>query len=258
MVTPSYQQGSFIGATISSVVNQRYPKLDYVVQDGQSTDSTADVLSRWSDHGVRSAIESDTGQANAINRGFGRVDGEIMGWLNSDDVLLPGALDAVAEVFATRADVDVVYGHRVIIDEHGSDIGRWIMPPHDTAVLRWADYIPQETMFWRRRLWDDVGGSIDETFRFAVDWDLILRFVDAGATFARIPKFLGGFRVHAAQKTSAKIESTGEAEMMQLRQRSLGRAVDYPEINANVRPYLISASLCHAAWKLGVLRYGGV
>ncbi len=258
MTTPSFEQGEFLDATIASIVGQRHDRLDYVVQDAQSTDSTPDVLDRWTGRGVRAVVEKDGGQANAINRGFGRVEGEIMGWLNSDDLLLPGALQTVASVFASRPDIDVVYGHRIIVDGAGDEIGRWIMPPHESEVLSWADYIPQETMFWRRRVWDEAGGEIDESFRFAVDWDLILRFSDVGATFARIPRFLGAFRVHEQQKTSAQIASTGEAEMMRLRERTLGRPVDYPEIHRHVRPYLATASMYQALWKLGLSLYGRV
>ncbi len=256
MVTPSFEQGDFVDATIASVMRQGYRSLDYVVQDGGSTDSTAAVLDRWGARGVQTVIEADSGQANAINRGFARVDGDVMGWLNSDDLLLPGALAAVADVFAARPDIDVVYGHRIIVDAEGRDIGRWIMPPHDDDILRWADYIPQETMFWRREIWEAAGGEIDESFRFAVDWDLIARFRDAGARFARIPRFLGGFRVHESQKTSAQMASTGEDEMMRLRERMLGRSVGHPEIHGHVRPYLVTASLYQALWKLGLVRYG--
>ena len=95
-----------------------------------------------------------------------------MAYLNSDDLLLPGALPTVAAYFAQHPEVEVVYGHRVVIDEAGDEIGRWVLPPHDDKALRWADYIPQETLFWRRSIWGKSGGRMDETFRFALDWEL--------------------------------------------------------------------------------------
>src|SRR5207302_369335 len=147
--------------------------------------------------------------ANGLNVGFEHATGEIMAYLNSDDVLLPGALNYVANYFREHPEVDVVYGHRVVIDEYDQEIGRWVLPGHDDEVLSWADYVPQETLFWRRRIWEDAGGMIDESFRFAIDWDLLIRFRDAGARMARLPRFLGGFRVHPHQKTSKEMADIG-------------------------------------------------
>ena len=239
--TPSYNQADYLNETIPSVLSQGYPNLDYWVQDGGSTDESAEVLARWAESGLRYEIAPDDGQADAINKGFSQVDGEIMAWINSDDLLLPGSLAAVASVFKENSEVDVVYGHRILIDGDGRDIGRWIMPKHDDEILTWADYIPQETMFWRRSLWEKVGG-LDPSFRFALDWDLILRFRDAGATFHRIPRFLGAFRIHEEQKTSAQIESLGNEEMHKLRTRAKGRPVTDREVWQHTKPYL---SLIH-------------
>lgn len=255
IITPSFNHGRFIERTITSVLNQQYPGLQYIVQDAASTDETLDVLNRYSS--VLAHVESapDTGFGNGINRGFGHATGEIMGWLNSDDLLLPGALSYVGRYFAEHPDVDVVYGHRVVIDEHDAEIGRWVLPPHDSEVLTWADYVPQETLFWRRRIWDKAGGAIDESFRFAIDWDLLLRFREAGATFARLPRFLGAFRVHPHQKTSAEMSSIGIQEMNRLRERCHGRPVLPAEIDRGTRAYLRQHILHHKLYRLGILRY---
>lgn len=238
IVTPSYQQGSFIGRTIQSVVDQGYPALQYFVQDGGSSDSTVAVLKQYEDKLSGWASEKDSGQSQAINLGFAHTDGEIMAWLNSDDLLLPGALYAVADYFNRHPDVDVVYGNRLLIDEDDMEIGRWILPGHDSHVLSWADYVPQETLFWRRRIWEKVGGKIDESFRFAMDWDLLVRFRDAGAKFGHIPQFLGAFRIHERQKTSAAINEIGHQEMNRIRERILGRVPSRKEIRKAVLPYL--------------------
>jgi hypothetical protein len=153
-------------------------------------------------------------------------------------LLLPGALAYVANYFAHHPDVDVIYSHRLIIDEQDREIGRWVLPPHDNEVLSWCDYIPQETLFWRRRVWERIGGRLDASFQFALDWDLILRLSDAGAHFARVPRFLAAFRVHPTQKTTMEIHSRGAAEMRRLRIRSLGRDVTDAEIHAHVRGYV--------------------
>jgi hypothetical protein len=173
-----------------------------------------------------------------------------MAWLNSDDVLFPGALACVADFFARHPDVDVVYGHRVLIDENDREIGRWILPAHEDYVLSWADFVPQETLFWRRSLWERIGGSVDESFRFAMDWDLLLRFRDAGARFRRIPAFLGGFRVHAQQKTTAGISDIGFAEMDRLRERALGRVPTHFEINKAVARYMLRHTAADLRWRL--------
>jgi len=239
IVTPSYQQGAYIERTIRSVLDQRYQNLEYFVQDGGSNDGTVGVLKVYEAQLAGWVSEKDGGQSHAINMGFVKTTGEIMAWLNSDDLLLPGTLQTVAEYFQKHPDVDVVYGNRLLVDERDMEIGRWIMPGHDSDVLSWVDYVPQETLFWRRRIWDQVGGAIDESFRFAMDWDLLVRFRDAGAKFGHIPQFLGAFRIHESQKTSAVINEIGHKEMDRIRERILGRIPASKEIRKAVRPYLV-------------------
>jgi hypothetical protein len=250
LVTPSFRQAPFIERTIRSVIEQGYPDLEYFVQDGGSRDGTVEILERRADRLTGWDSQADTGQSQAINRAFAKTSGEIMAWLNSDDILFPGALCYVADFFAKHPDVDVVYGHRVLIDEEDREIGRWILPPHNDEVLSWADYVPQETLFWRRRIWDKAGGQIDESFRFAMDWDLLLRFRAAGARFERLPRFLGGFRVHAQQKTSAGINEIGFAEMDRLRERALGRVPSRAEITRAVARYLMRHTASDLRWRI--------
>jgi glycosyltransferase involved in cell wall biosynthesis len=220
------------------------------VQDGGSHDGTVEILQRYADRLASWESRPDQGQSQAINLGFARTSGEIMAWLNSDDILLPGTLAYIARYFSRHPEVDVVYGHRIMIDEQDRQIGRWMMPPHDDQVLSWADYIPQETLFWRRRIWDKVGGQVDESFRFAMDWDLIVRFRAAGARFARLPRFMGAFRIHTAQKTSAEISSTGVQEMTRLRERILGRVPPDAEVWSAVQPYLRRHVVTDLLWRI--------
>ena len=158
------------------------PRSEYVVQDGGSTDETVEVLRRYEGSLSRWFSEPDHGQGDAINRGFAHTSGEIMAYLNSDDLLLPGSLAYVAKYFASHPEVDVVYGHRVMIDEHDRQIGSWVLPPHDDEELALLDFVPQETLFWRR---NDLGGTpVDRSIpslRFAIDWDLLLRLREHGA-----------------------------------------------------------------------------
>jgi glycosyltransferase involved in cell wall biosynthesis len=249
VVTPSYQQGRFLDRTIYSVVSQRYPRLEYVVQDGGSSDGTLDVLRQFDHALTRSVSEPDGGQADAINRGFLETTGEIMAWLNSDDLLLPGSLAYVARYFAGHPDVDVVYGNRLLIDENDGQIGTWILPRHDDLALTLADFIPQETLFWRRRAWEAVGGRVDPDFGYALDWDLLLRFRDSGAKMVQLPRYLGAFRVHDDQKTTM-FELLGLDECARLRARVHGRNVSLAEVLERLKPYYLRHLLVHARQRL--------
>jgi GT2 family glycosyltransferase len=244
LVTPSFQQGRFLGRTLYSVFRQQYPRLEYVVQDGGSSDETVEVLRRFDSLLTRWKSEPDNGQADAINLGFQHTTGEIMGWLNSDDLLLPGSLAYVARYFQEHPEVDVVYGHRILIDENDGQIGAWILPRHDDLALTLADFVPQETLFWRRRIWDAAGGCVDARFAFALDWDLLLRFRDAGAKMARVPRYLGAFRVHDRQKTTAA-DHIGIAECSQLRERIHGRVLSMEEVLRGLTPYLKRHIIVH-------------
>ncbi len=257
IVTPSYQQAKYLGATMRSVLDEQ-PGVhcQYVVQDGGSKDGSADLIRAEAQRLHAWSSERDAGQADAIARGFARTSGrpnDVMGWINSDDFYLPGALGYVADYFAQHPEVDVVYGHRIVVDEESREIARWFLPPHDDAVLRLNDFVPQETLFWRRRIWDQVGG-LDRSFHFAIDWDLLLRFSDAGARVVRLPYFLACFRAHAAQKTSAVMHSTGQSEITRLRERTHGRAFPAAEIEGHptLMRYLRRSAFIQFAWSLSI------
>lgn len=217
LVTPSFNQVRFIGKTISSVLEQNYPLLKFVIQDACSKDGTEDVLKSFEDIRIDIRIEPDQGQADALNRGFANSRADIMAYLNSDDLFLPGTLHFVAQYFHDHQSVDVIYGNRLIIDERGMEIGRWILPGHDPRVLSFVDYLPQESMFWRRRIWERVGSKFDVGLQFALDWDLILRFLEAGAVFHHVPELFGVFRAHSGQKSQANFLTCGAKEMAAVR-----------------------------------------
>jgi hypothetical protein len=250
LVTPSYNQGAFIRAAIDSVLAQGYPGLSYLVMDGGSRDETRRILAGYGDR-VAWVSEPDGGQADAINKAFAQTRGEIMGWLNSDDFLLPGTLAHVGRFFRDHPGVDIVYGHRIIVDEAGREVGRWVLPAHDPAALALTDYIPQETMFWRAAVWQRVG-PLDTGFHYAMDWDFVLRATRAGFRFRRLPCFLGCFRVHAAQKTAQSFALAGE--MDRLRQAQFGRPVPPAEISRGLRAYQLRQIACDWGYRLGLLR----
>ena len=276
IVTPSYQQARYLEKTMRSVLEQEVP-VEYVVQDGGSTDGSTALIEQFakkygpssspqphtsrltpssSSHLAAWTSAPDGGQADAIAQGFAKTSGgpdDVMAWINSDDFYLPGALAGVADYFAAHPEVDVVYGHRIVVDEDSREIARWFLPAHDDEVLRLNDFVPQETLFWRRRIWDKVGG-LDTSFHFAVDWDLLLRFSAAGAKIVRLPWFLACFRAHAAQKTAAVMHSTGQREITLLRERTQGRPYPAHELEQNpvLLRYLRRSAFLEFLWRFGI------
>lgn len=265
IVTPSYQQAGYLGETMRSVLAQE-ADVEYVVQDGGSTDGSAGLIDRFATESASTpagrpritawASARDGGQADAIAQGFARTSGgpdDVMSWINSDDFYLPGALTFVADYFARHPEVDVLYGNRIVVDEASMEIARWFLPPHDLEVLRLNDFIPQETLFWRRRVWDRVGG-LDTSFHFALDWDLLLRLQAAGAHIVHVPYFLACFRSHAAQKTAAFMHNTGQQEITRLRERTHGRAFPAHEIEGHplLMRFLRRSAFLEFLWKAGI------
>ena len=213
IVTPSYNQAKFVGWTARSVFLQRYPNLEYILMDGGSTDGTMDVLKPYADRFAYLVSERDKGQSDAISRGFGRATGEILGYLNSDDMLSPGTLSFVAKFFRDHPDVDAVYSHRCTVDENNKVLWYWLLPEHDDWYMSRWDLIPQETCFWRRRLFDKVG-NVDPSYRFAMDYDLFVRFMQAApGRMKRLDRFLGVFREHGEAKTSTLMQTVGAQEI---------------------------------------------
>jgi glycosyltransferase involved in cell wall biosynthesis len=251
IVTPSFDHGRFLRATIDSVLGQNYPNLFYHVQDGRSRDGTVEILKSYGDR-ISWRSETDDGQSDAINKGFKDVDCDIMAYLNSDDVLLPGTLTCVAGFFEQRPDIDFLYGHRIFIDYAGLEIGRAVFPAHNAEALKYAGYVPQETMFWRRRVWDKVG-PMDTGFHYAMDWDFMLRAEAAGFKMERLRRFLACFRVHDEQKTTKNYER-GREEMQRLRLRSLGYVPSQRQIYRAMMPYLVRQLAFHWGYRLGLLK----
>src|SRR5450759_633160 len=222
IVIPTFNQGRFIGETLQSIIEQQYPNLELIVVDGGSTDNTLSVIKQCEAHLSWWISEPDTGQTAAINKGFMRSTGEIMAWINSDDLVAPGALHRVADYFVKHPETQAVYGDRILINDEGLEIGRWILPRHSNRALKWADFIPQETLYWTRKAWNLIGGRLDESFHFAMDWDFLLRLSAQQINIQHLPVFLGLFRVHPQQKTSSQMPSIGQQEMQLIRRRELG------------------------------------
>lgn len=250
IVVPTLNQGRFIEATLRSIIDEQYPNLELIVIDGGSTDNTLKIIKQYESHLAWWVSESDSGQTAAINKGFTKSTGEIMAWINSDDLVASGALRRVANHFVAQPEIQVVYGNRVVINEEGLEIGRWILPRHSKRVLQWSDFVPQETLYWTRNAWNLVGGSLDENFCFAMDWDFLLRLSAQQIKFKHLPEFLGLFRVHHQQKTSSQMASIGLQEMLILRRRELGFEPTPWQYTLNTAPYLLAAGFYEVCFKL--------
>ncbi|MBZ9909339.1 glycosyltransferase [Mesorhizobium sp. BR115XR7A] len=217
IVTPSFNQGAFVERTVRSVLEQGYPCLEYIVMDGGSTDGTLERLEPYRNHFAHFESRPDGGQSAAVAAGLDHATGDLMAYLNSDDVLLPGTLSFVAQFFTENPDVACIYSHRCIIDANDRVIGHWILPSHSNYLMERWDFIPQETCFWRRALFEDAG-NLDPSFAFAMDYDLFVRYMRRGR-FKRVNRFLAAFRVHEDAKTTRQMATIGRQEIARVRSK---------------------------------------
>jgi len=200
IVTPSFNQARFLEATIRSVLSQDYPRLEYIIVDGGSTDGSLEIIRRYADRLAWWVSEPDRGQTDAINKGFAHAHGEILAWLNSDDTYEPGAVREAVAYLQAHPDVGLVYGDAHYIDEHGRVIGRFPAAQTDYRRLRRGYvHIPQQAAFFRAALWRKVG-PLDPTFYFAMDYDLWVRLARE-APLHYVPRVWANFRLHGDAKT---------------------------------------------------------
>jgi glycosyltransferase involved in cell wall biosynthesis len=204
IVTPSYNQGDYLEATITSVLSQNYPNLEYFIIDGNSTDDSVNVIKRYADRLTYWVSEPDRGQSHAINKGFARASGDILAWLNSDDRLEPGALTAVADAARQYPHVGAFVGEGRVVNRAGKTV-YYKRPDELTfdAFCRWLDGgdFMQPSCFFRRAAWE-AAGPLDETVHIALDLDLWLRMVPT-VKFAPMNRLLSTSLAHEAAKTRA-------------------------------------------------------
>jgi glycosyltransferase involved in cell wall biosynthesis len=219
IVTPSFNQASYLEETIRSVLNQGYPNLEYLIIDGGSNDGSQEIIERYADRLAYWVSEPDRGQAHAVRKGFDRATGEILAWVNSDDLLLPGAVAAAAWTI-TRERGGAVYGNRLRLGADGVFFD-FDVPP--ARLRRWrflvGSWVPQETLFMRREAYEGVGG-IDEGLQFALDYDLVLKMVVRGVRLVHAGRFMGVMRFHPEGK-STRIRSIGRREFLEVMGRHL-------------------------------------
>lgn len=244
IVTPSFNQAPWINATIQSVLRQDYAPIRYIVMDGGSTDGTVDILRRY-DGRIEWISQADSGQTDAINKGFARCDGEILTWLNSDDTLEPGAVRAAVEFLNAQPEVAGVYGDANFIDPAGRRIGRCahVEPFNRHRLLQYSDFIVQPAAFFRRSAFEAVGG-LDASLHWAMDYDLWLK-IARHYKMAYIPQVMANYRWFGANKTAVGgMKRIDEVESV-ARRHGADRLPAY---------FCLEAVLVHAAQAIGDLR----
>jgi len=201
IVTPSFNQGRFIRATIESVLGQDYPHIEYIIMDGGSTDETAAVAGEYAGR-LTFISEKDRGQSHAINKGFQMARGDIVAWLNSDDLILPGAVSRAVAAFERNPQIGAVYGEGNLIDFHGNTKMRFpaTIPFDLWQLVHVSDYILQQTTYFRRAIFDEIG-FVDESLNWGMDWDLLVR-IGKKYPIEYIPELMGCLREHEEAKTS--------------------------------------------------------
>jgi len=198
LVTPSLNSARYIEQTIQSVISQQYPNLEYFIVDGGSTDATVDIIRKYEHHLSGWSSEPDNGMYDAVNRGFARSSGAIMGWISSTDKLHSGSLFVVGSVFRTLPQVEWITGRPTVFSEEGMTIGM------TRTLRRWSRFrflaghnrhIQQESTFWRRGLWEKAGGYVDASRKEGSDFELWVRFFHHAKIYT-VDALIGGFRFH--------------------------------------------------------------
>jgi glycosyltransferase involved in cell wall biosynthesis len=219
IVTPSLDQAQFLGRALASVAAQG-AGIEHVVRDGGSTDGSVGILERARPP-VRWISEKDAGQADAVNKAIAESSGDVIGWLNSDDIYYPGAVSRARRFLESHPDVDVVYGMGNHIDERDHTIGPYPTEPFDFERLKVHSFICQPAAFFRRSVVERFG-PLDASLRYCMDYEYWLRLAKAGARFAFLEHKLAGSRLHPDTKTIGSRVAV-HAEINDMLKRTLGR-----------------------------------
>lgn len=202
IITPSFNQAQFVERTIQSVLSQDVDGLEYLIVDGGSTDGTLEILTRYTSR-LRWQSGPDGGHADAVNRGFRATTGAVLGWLNSDDLYVPGAVRAALDFLGDHPEVDVVYGDAHHVDSDDHFIERYPTEPWNVRRLADVCFISQPAAFFRRRVVEQHGG-LETTFPYSLDYEFWLRLAGRGVRFAYLPRLLAATRLHPAAATLAR------------------------------------------------------
>lgn len=241
IVTPSYNAGAYIRNTIESVLQQNYPKLEHIVMDGGSDDGTVDILREYPHLKWRS--EKDTGQSDALNKGFNEVGGEIVGWLNADDVYAPNAVDIAVKTLTATPKVDFVCSDLGIIDESGARVGTSRGADFNLERLLSDNMIKQPTVFMRRRVIEELKG-VDTRRHYVMDQEFWLRAGLQGMLFKYLPgEILASFRICKGTKTVEAGDQFCEEWMAVLESQTASDELSSESINSAMKKTSISIQM---------------
>lgn len=233
IITPSYNQGRYLEATIRSVLCQNYPNLEYIIVDGGSTDESLDIIRKYEDKLAWWVSEKDKGHADALNKGFDRASGDILAWLNSDDIYHPGAIREAVDILTADPRLGMVYGDANLIDETGKVVGKFASKQTSyRAMLRGSVHIPQATTFFRADLYRQVG-PLDLSYFFAFDYDLWVKLSKV-SNVLYVPRTWADFRLHDLGK-SVKNDDRCYPDMLRIYRREMGGGISLLHIRAVVR-----------------------
>jgi glycosyltransferase involved in cell wall biosynthesis len=206
IVTPSLNQGKYIEATIQSVIGQNYPNLEYIIMDGGSQDDTLDIIRKYESHISYWESKKDNGQASAINRGFSIASGEIIAWLNSDDMYLPGTLQLVSGIFSKgqiQNDLRIIFGNCLhLYEEQFAARGSNVKYRHQVSNIELCDYIIQPSSFWTRAAFEATG-ALREDLSWGFDWEWFIRAKKRSVLFHPVDDFLSVYRIHSKHKSGS-------------------------------------------------------
>ncbi len=204
IVMPSYNQSQYIEESIQSILDQDYPSLEFMILDGGSSDGSQEIIQRYARDLAFWQSQPDKGQTDALIQGFERATGDLLGWVNSDDVLLPGALQSIAQAYGSNPECGLFGGNFVIIDKVGRII-RCIRLPAQAALFARHGLFAfcQPGSFFKRQDYQAVGG-LNADFYSVMDADLYFRMILNGTRYAHINKYIAGFRIHEMSKTMAE------------------------------------------------------
>jgi glycosyltransferase involved in cell wall biosynthesis len=218
IVTPSYNQAQFLEETIRSVLLQNYPNIEYIIMDGESTDNSKEIIKKYKPWLSYWVSEKDEGQADAINRGFEKTTGQILGWLNSDDLYLQDAFMRVGKRFSDSPNIELIIGGGIFIDAEGNFVDKcYSFPQTFDSLLLLGQFFLQMSAFWLRNVYFEVG-TLDTTLRFCFDYDFFLKLTRRKQPDS-IDSSISAVRLHPKSKTSTIFKTVALPEADLVRKR---------------------------------------
>lgn len=261
IVTPSYNQSQFIEETLRSILLQNYPNLEYIIMDGGSTDNTLSVIGPYKQWIDVSVSEKDEGQSHAIEKGFNLAKGEILNWINSDDILCKDGLFHIASAFLDQKNADFVYGKNGIMNIDSERYG-YMPHPKDNLNIRYLYEMPygQQAIFFKKSLYVSCGG-VNKDLRFSMDYELYIRMHLVGAKAVQIDDLIGNIRIHDSTKTSkleeVMHEENGNAFMTLLKSVGMPSFVRFMEKlgHRTYKAYTVNIEISKKEVKRAFLQY---